>query len=163
MYDSFGNILATTGTLTNSFRYTGREFDTETSLYYYRARYYDATSGRFIGEDPFRFRAGVDFYAYVLNNPVLYVDPHGFESGDLNKLVPGPNGETAKNVPCPDCLEKMYRVLQKDILEAQQKAGKPGCVVVCSTIGFADDAAAVGVGLFRGRFALGSEVQQANW
>jgi RHS repeat-associated protein len=38
-YDSFGNIVAATGTLTNSFRCTGREFDTETSLYYYRARY----------------------------------------------------------------------------------------------------------------------------
>ena len=37
-YDSFGNIIATTGSLVNSFRYTGREWDTETSLYYYRAR-----------------------------------------------------------------------------------------------------------------------------
>jgi YD repeat-containing protein len=40
-YDSFGNLTASTVSLTNSFRYTGREFDTETSLYYYRARYYD--------------------------------------------------------------------------------------------------------------------------
>jgi YD repeat-containing protein len=37
-YDSFGNLTASTGSITNSFRYTGREFDTETSLYYYRAR-----------------------------------------------------------------------------------------------------------------------------
>jgi YD repeat-containing protein len=40
-YDSFGNIVATSGSLTNSLRYTGREFDSETSLYYYRSRYYD--------------------------------------------------------------------------------------------------------------------------
>src|ERR1700674_5443528 len=40
-YDSFGNLTASSGSLTNSFRYTGREFDTEPSLYYYRARYYD--------------------------------------------------------------------------------------------------------------------------
>jgi RHS repeat-associated protein len=39
--DSFGNQTASTGSLTNPFRYTGREFDTETSLYYYRARYYE--------------------------------------------------------------------------------------------------------------------------
>src|SRR6266699_3250492 len=73
--------------------------------------------------------------------------PYGLESGDLNKLVPGPNGKAAKNVPCPDCLEKMFRLLNKDIQELQQKAGKPGCVVECTTIGFADDAAAVGLGL----------------
>ncbi len=42
-YDSFGNTVATSGSLVNSFQYTGREFDAETSLYYYRARYYDAT------------------------------------------------------------------------------------------------------------------------
>jgi len=117
------------------------------SASYYRARYYNPSVGRLPSEDPLRFRAGANFYPYVLNNPVLYLDPYGLESGDLNKFVPGPNGETAKNVPCPDCLEKMFRLLHKDIQELQQKAGKPGRVVVCTTIGFADDAAAVGLGL----------------
>ena len=37
-YDSFGNLVASSGSLVNSFRYTGREFDAETSLYYYRAK-----------------------------------------------------------------------------------------------------------------------------
>jgi hypothetical protein len=37
-YDSFGNLTASSGSLTNPFRYTAREFDSETSLYYYRAR-----------------------------------------------------------------------------------------------------------------------------
>lgn len=37
-YDSFGNIVATSGSIVNNFRYTGREFDTETNLYYYRAK-----------------------------------------------------------------------------------------------------------------------------
>ena len=54
-YDSFGNQTASSGSLTNFFRYTGREFDTETNLYYYRARYYDPVGGRFATEDPFRF------------------------------------------------------------------------------------------------------------
>ena len=40
-FDSFGNQTASSGSVTNPFQYTGREFDTETSLYYYRARYYD--------------------------------------------------------------------------------------------------------------------------
>ncbi len=40
-----------TGTLNNPFSYTGREFDSETGLYYYRARYYDPSAGRFLSED----------------------------------------------------------------------------------------------------------------
>jgi RHS repeat-associated protein len=76
-YDSFGNLTASTGSLTNSFRYTAREFDTETSLYFYRARYYDASAGRFASEDPIRFRGGMNFYAYVKNRPTLMRDPSG--------------------------------------------------------------------------------------
>jgi RHS repeat-associated protein len=150
-FDSFGKTTTSSGSLTNPFQFASRELDSETTLYYMRARHFDPATGRFISEDPTRFRAGVNFYAYTLNNPVLYVDPYGLESGDLNRLVPGPNGETAKNVPCPDCLEKMFKLLQKDIQEMQQKAGKPGCVVVCSTIGFADDAAAGGLALWSRR------------
>jgi len=47
-YDSFGNLTASTGSVANPFRYTAREFDAETGLYYYRTRYYDATIGRFL-------------------------------------------------------------------------------------------------------------------
>ncbi len=50
-YDSFGNLTASTGTLTNPFRYTARELDPETNLYFYRARYYTTDSGRFLSED----------------------------------------------------------------------------------------------------------------
>jgi RHS repeat-associated protein len=77
-YDSFGNTVATSGSLVNSFQYTGREFDPETSLYYYRARYYDPHAGRFISEDPIGFEGGHDFYAYVGNDPDTWIDPFGF-------------------------------------------------------------------------------------
>jgi len=49
----------------------------ETGLYYYRARYYDSTIGRFANEDPIRFRAGIDFYSYVRNRPTGLRDPKG--------------------------------------------------------------------------------------
>ncbi len=42
-FDSFGSLIASSGTLTNPFQYTAREFDLETNIYYYRARYYDQT------------------------------------------------------------------------------------------------------------------------
>ncbi len=76
-YDSFGNTTNSSGSLTNFFRYTGREFDTETNLYYNRARYLDPTTGRFLSEDPIRFKGGVDFYEYGLNSPTNVNDPSG--------------------------------------------------------------------------------------
>ena len=77
-YDSFGNITNLTGTLRNPFLYSGREYDNETSLYFNRARYYSPVEGRFISEDPIRFRgSGTDFYANVRNNPVNLTDPLG--------------------------------------------------------------------------------------
>jgi RHS repeat-associated protein len=76
-YDSFGKITTSSGSVTNPFRYTGRDFDPETGLYYYRARYYDPATGRFLSEDRIRFWGDADFYLYAHNNPVLYVDPLG--------------------------------------------------------------------------------------
>jgi RHS repeat-associated protein len=77
VYDSFGNRTATT-TADFRFGYTGRELDVETGLYYYRARYYDASLGRFISEDPIGFSAGdTNLYRYVNNNPTNYTDPSG--------------------------------------------------------------------------------------
>jgi RHS repeat-associated protein len=75
-YDSYGKTTPT-GSIVNSFQYTGREFDTETNLYFYRARYYDPQTGRFLNEDPAGFAAGTDFYAYVSNNSTNLVDPTG--------------------------------------------------------------------------------------
>ena len=63
--------------MTNPFQYTAREFDTESNLYYYRARYYDSTNGRFLTEDPIGLGSDLDFYRYVRGNPVLFVDPLG--------------------------------------------------------------------------------------
>ena len=62
----------------NNFRYTGREWDPETSLYYYRARYYDPASGRFLSEDPVGFRGrDINLYRYGRNQPGRFTDPIG--------------------------------------------------------------------------------------
>ena len=76
--DSLGVQAASTGSGTNWFRYTGREFDTETN--YYRARYYDPSAGRFTSEDPINFDGGINFYSYALNDPVLFNDPMGLSA-----------------------------------------------------------------------------------
>jgi RHS repeat-associated protein len=92
VYDGFGTR---TGITTAEFRYgyTGRELDTETGLYYYRARYYDSKVGRFISEDPIGFSAGdTNLYRYVGNNSTNYTDPSGqilanLGAGLLNVVV----------------------------------------------------------------------------
>jgi len=77
VYDSFGNVPSATGSFTQPFRYAGREWDSETDLYYNRARYYDPHIGRFISEDPIGFEGGLNFYAYAGNNPLIHSDPSG--------------------------------------------------------------------------------------
>lgn len=65
------------------YRYTGREWDKEVGLYYYRARYYAPRFGRFLREDPIaRARGGPNLYAYVGNGPTNWVDPLGLARGD---------------------------------------------------------------------------------
>jgi RHS repeat-associated protein len=78
-YDSYGNVIAETNVAVESrYLFTGREFDDEIDLYYYRARYYDAATGRFVGEDPIGFLSGQsNFYGYVANTPARLRDPFG--------------------------------------------------------------------------------------
>src|SRR5213078_4888698 len=64
------------------YKYTGRELDTETSLQYNRARYYDPRIGRWTSEDPKGFGAGDrNLYRYVGNGPTDAVDPSGLDAG----------------------------------------------------------------------------------
>jgi RHS repeat-associated protein len=77
-YDSFGNTTNSSGSLTNPFQFTAREFDSEIALYYMRARYFDPTTGRFLSEDPLGpKKEGPNLYEYVSNNPIMSVDPLG--------------------------------------------------------------------------------------
>ena len=77
-YDSFGNITPS-GSIVQPYSYTAREYDTETGLYYYRARYYHPRAGRFITRDPIEFEGGINQYTYVSNNPVYRIDPWGLD------------------------------------------------------------------------------------
>ncbi len=81
-YDAWGNIEAG---VRDGFAFTGREWDPEIGLYYYRARYYDPGAGRFISEDPIGFGGGdANFYAYVGSNPSTWIDPAGLQQLTTN-------------------------------------------------------------------------------
>jgi len=87
-FDSFGKQTATSGSLTNPFQYTARESDSETGLYYYRARYYDPATGRFLSEDPIGFHGGINFYSYAADNPINWIDFSGLAPCfDITKAV----------------------------------------------------------------------------
>lgn len=86
-YDAWGNLLQ--GSAVSGYAFTGREWDTETGLYYYRARYYDPKAGRFISEDPIGFEGGLNLYAYVSNRPTRYTDPLGLIEGQMPPPMPG--------------------------------------------------------------------------
>jgi RHS repeat-associated protein len=91
-YDEhFGTIVEHTKLFEtdNPYAYTGREVDAP-ELYYYRARYYDPTIKRFISEDPIGFASGdYNFYRYVRNSPVNYVDPWGYWTAGISLNLSG--------------------------------------------------------------------------
>ena len=80
-YDAYGTIVDQTGSVNQPYTYTGRELDAETGLYYYRARYYDATTGRFLQKDPISFLGGdFNLYSYVGDRPTLFTDALGLKT-----------------------------------------------------------------------------------
>ncbi len=104
-YDPWGNLVQGSGTA--GFAFTGREWDSETSAYYYRARYYDPKIGRFISEDPIGLLGDdVNFYAYVQNDPVGFADPSGMARSKPTwpKTLPG--------IPCRKFVWKDYITLE---------------------------------------------------
>ena len=94
-YDSFGMATPSNPEFENSYMFTGREWDKEVGLYYYRARYYDPMEGRFVSKDPIGFAGGdVNLYGYVWNGPANWVDPSGeplaMGVSQLDTPIPGP-------------------------------------------------------------------------
>ncbi|MCF6207170.1 MAG: DUF6531 domain-containing protein, partial [Sulfurovum sp.] len=86
-YDSFGNQHDMKNRIKQPYGYTGREHDIETGLRYYRARYYDGDVGRFISKDPIGFSGGdVNLYGYVLNRPLVFIDPYGLAGSSFTNL-----------------------------------------------------------------------------
>jgi RHS repeat-associated protein len=83
VYTPFGEIdqNASTGPDAATAKFTGKEYDEETGLYYYGARYYDPALGRFVSPDSIvpsiTDAQSWNRYTYVRDNPVVLVDPTG--------------------------------------------------------------------------------------
>ncbi len=68
------------------YRYTGKERDEESGLYYHGARYYASWLGRWTSCDPVGLRDGVNLYSYVYDNPIGFKDPKGFSGESSNQI-----------------------------------------------------------------------------
>ncbi len=93
-YTSFGDLKRQGDKVKNTYTFTGREWDEETELYFYRARYYEPETGRFVTKDPSLTLSGnikipylldlsisapsqLHAYIYSIDNPINLTDPQG--------------------------------------------------------------------------------------
>lgn len=70
------------------FRYSGKERDDESGLYYFGARYYAPWLGRWTSADPAGFVRGFNLYRYCSNNPVMMHDPNGMDENSTPYVPP---------------------------------------------------------------------------
>ncbi|UHA74523.1 RHS repeat-associated core domain-containing protein [Paenibacillus sp. 481] len=93
-YDIWGKPLVTDKEqVPNIFRYSGEYWDSATNLQYLRSRWYDPSTGRFTTEDTYEGKLSsplsLNLYAYVENNPLIWVDPTGHAKASDNKHLAG--------------------------------------------------------------------------
>ncbi len=88
IFDENGNTIPKTK-IGNRILFQGREYDWDTGFYYFRARWYDPDTGRWLSKDPIGISGGLNQYVFCGNNPVMLVDPLGLCEDDdslLSKL-----------------------------------------------------------------------------
>jgi RHS repeat-associated protein len=86
------------GKLKRAAKFTGKDLDEETGLYYFNARWYDSELGRFISEDPARDPNNPNLYTYARNNPLRFIDPTGLISLTDIGLSPATTGLSSKEL-----------------------------------------------------------------
>ena len=118
-YSAFGETITAEETVPNRLRYNGQMADGLTGLYYLRARYYNASLGRFTQEDVI-YNDGLNLYAYCNSNPVMYSDPSGFakqcdpkvggeKDSKTNYGKSSPNLEKTKGWKVGDSIDNLTR------------------------------------------------------
>ena len=153
-YEPFGNTTFTGVSSANPFQFTGRENDS-TGLYYYRARYYSPTLGRFISEDPWEFFGGdMDLYSYATDAPSDETDPGGTYAGAVALpwyTLPWAGGSAAEIATAAGLgalagvdlalalydADQLYRLIQNYALSRDPAVGQP---LRSSTLGGDDPA-----------------------
>jgi RHS repeat-associated protein len=117
-YDPFGQIEL--GASQGGYSFTGREWDSEVGLYFYRTRYYDPQTARFLSEDLIGLYGGPNLYTYVRNDPINRLDPLGLYSKfGFNGFIEGALRESAKQHLGEEMSKKTSQELRKEMTEQE--------------------------------------------
>ena len=120
-YDPWGSVSRSEGNVEETKRFTGKELDPESGLYYYGGRYYDAQLARFVSPDPFVPQPGnpqsFNRYSYTINNPQIYIDPSGHWFWELLSALTSKNKSASVFVhdPISFILSKLPRKVNAGI------------------------------------------------
>ena len=107
------------------YRYTGKEKDEESSLYYCEQRYYAAHISRWVSTDPTWLADGINLYAYVNGNPVSGVDPSGTQTVEDDKVEPVLDDVVNPPLVVPKDEKKAENSLGEKKLESQDSLVNP--------------------------------------
>lgn len=124
-YDEYG-IPASTNS--GRFQYTGQTWLPEVGLYYYKARMYSPTLGRFMQTDPVGYKDGINWYAYVGNDPVNGTDPLGLcdPAKDENCINDPKTAGNAPNLPTTETPPATDGIVVTGLRQRSEETKEPG-------------------------------------
>lgn len=159
-YYPYGELVPCGNTSTLTHKFTGKERDPETGLDDFDVRYFGSSFGRFLSPDPTFGRPGrpqtLNRYAYVLNNPLRFIDPTGLLPQETSGTAYSPTGScekerggnqagptqcaiatppTRENQTSNDKMQKANDPSQQNQQPPQQDQTKPSAVVVGAAVG----------------------------
>jgi RHS repeat-associated protein len=117
--DAWGNVVASSYTVTDRYGFTQREKDGESGVMHYRARSFDSQIGRFLQVDPLRRNVVLQHYIYSINRPSDFTDPFGLQAGPPSDQEVESKAEKAERMRKEN--EQLKKDLDKDKKEPKEK------------------------------------------